>query len=181
MSRAAAEFQPLQIAVLTVSDRRTLAEDSAGQALSDALTAAGHQLAERLISPDNRYQLRALISRWIASDEVQVVLVNGGTGFGPGNQVPEAVRVLFDREIDGFGELFRQLSYQEIGGSALQSRALAGLANGTLICCLPGSPGACMTGWDAIIRDQLDARQRPCNMVPHLKKLNGEGACPSRC
>ena len=180
MAKCVAPFRPLDVAVLTVSDSRSREEDSSGDYLAAALQAAGHRLAERALLPNDRYALRALVSRWIAEPGVQVVLVNGGTGFGPGNEVPEAVRVLFDREIDGFGELFRQLSYQEIGGSALQSRALAGLANGTLICCLPGSPGACMTGWSGIIRDQLDARQRPCNMVPHLKQPAGEGACPSR-
>ncbi|WP_421217316.1 molybdenum cofactor biosynthesis protein B [Aeromonas enteropelogenes] len=162
------EFIPLQIAVLTVSNSRTAAEDSSGDYLVSALSEAGHQLADRALLADDLYQIRSRVSQWIADEGIQVVLVNGGTGFNDQNRVPEAVGVLFDRTVKGFGELFRQLSFAEIKGSAMQSRALAGLANRTLICCLPGSTGACRLGWEKLIRDQLDARTKPCNFVSHL-------------
>ncbi len=168
MASKSNEFIPLKIAVLTVSDSRTAAEDSSGDFLVSALTEAGHVLADRALCGDNLFRIRAQVSEWIAHDEVQVVLVNGGTGFNEQNRVPEAVGVLFERTVQGFGELFRQLSFAEIKGSAMQSRALAGLANRTLICCLPGSTGACQLGWEQLIRDQLDARTRPCNFVTHL-------------
>ncbi|MFM4704423.1 molybdenum cofactor biosynthesis protein B [Aeromonas bivalvium] len=161
-------FLPLNIAVLTVSDSRTAADDSSGDYLVDALTEAGHRLADRALLADNLFRIRAQVSQWIADEGVQVVLVNGGTGFNEQNRVPEAVGVLFERTVQGFGELFRQLSFAEIQGSAMQSRALAGLANKTLICCLPGSTGACRLGWEQLIRDQLDARTQPCNFVSHL-------------
>lgn len=161
-------FLPLNIAVLTVSDSRTAADDSSGDYLVGALTEAGHRLADRDLLADNLYQVRSRVSQWIADEGVQVVLINGGTGFNDQNRVPEAVGVLFDRTVKGFGELFRQLSFAEIKGSAMQSRALAGLANKTLICCLPGSTGACQLGWEQLIRDQLDARTKPCNFVSHL-------------
>ncbi|BEE18390.1 molybdenum cofactor biosynthesis protein B [Aeromonas enteropelogenes] len=162
------EFIPLKIAVLTVSNSRTAAEDSSGDYLVSALSEAGHQLADRALLADDLYQIRSRVSQWIADEGIQVVLVNGGTGFNDQNRVPEAVGVLFDRTVKGFGELFRQLSFAEIKGSAMQSRALAGLANRTLICCLPGSTGACRLGWEKLIRDQLDARTKPCNFVSHL-------------
>lgn len=162
------EFIPLKIAVLTVSDSRTSADDSAGDYLAAAITHSGHQLAGRALCADNLFRIRALVSAWIADSEVQVILINGGTGFNEQNWVPEAVGVLFERTVQGFGEQFRQLSFAEIKGSAMQSRALAGLANRTLICCLPGSPGACRLGWEQLIRDQLDARTNPCNFVSHL-------------
>ncbi|MDF2177397.1 molybdenum cofactor biosynthesis protein B [Aliiglaciecola sp. CAU 1673] len=168
---------PLNIAVLTVSDHRDQSNDSSGQYLADALAKAGHRLAVRSICTENLYQLRAQLSQWIADSNVQVVLVNGGTGFNPKNCVPEALCPLFDTEIEGFGELFRHLSYQEIGTSALQSRALAGLANQTLIFCIPGSTGACKTAWEGIIREQLDAAHGPCNFVPHISNQN---ACERR-
>ena len=161
-------FLPLNIAVLTVSDSRTAADDRSGDYLVDALTEAGHRLADRALLADNLFRIRAQVSQWIAEEGVQVVLVNGGTGFNEQNRVPEAVGVLFERTVQGFGELFRQLSFAEIKGSAMQSRALAGLANKTLICCLPGSTGACRLGWEQLIRDQLDARTQPCNFVSHL-------------
>ncbi|WP_323062610.1 molybdenum cofactor biosynthesis protein B [Aeromonas jandaei] len=161
-------FIPLKIAVLTVSDSRAAADDSSGDYLVSALTETGHQLADRALCPDNLFRIRAQVSDWIADEGVQVVLVNGGTGFNEQNRVPEAVGVLFERTVQGFGELFRQLSFAEIKGSAMQSRALAGLANRTLICCLPGSTGACQLGWEKLIRDQLDARTKPCNFVSHL-------------
>lgn len=169
MAKCVAPFRPLDVAVLTVSDSRSREEDSSGDYLAAALQAAGHRLAERALLSNDRYALRALVSRWIAEPGVQVVLVNGGTGFYEHNQTPEALGVLFDRQIEGFGELFRQLSFEELGSASLQSRALAGLANGTLIFCLPGSTGACQLGWERLIREQLDASTRPCNFVPHLR------------
>lgn len=165
------EFQALNIAVLTVSDTRTLADDASGQTLVERLTGAGHQLAERAIVADDIYQIRAILSRWIADPSVQIVLTTGGTGMTGRDSTPEAVRPLFDKEIDGFGELFRMLSWEEIGASTLQSRALGGLANATFIFCLPGSTGACRTGWDRILQAQLDARIRPCNLVELLPRL----------
>ncbi len=165
------EFQPLNIAVLTVSDTRTLADDASGQTLVERLTGAGHQLAERAIVPDDVYQIRAILSRWIADPAVQVVLATGGTGMTGRDNTPEAVRPLLDKHIEGFGELFRMLSWEEIGTSTLQSRALGGLANATFIFCLPGSTGACRTGWDRILQAQLDARSRPCNLVELLPRL----------
>lgn len=179
-------FVPLSIAVLTVSDTRTEANDTSGQYLVNALTGAGHRLAARQLVRDDIYALRAVVSAWIASAEVQVVLVTGGTGFSGRDSTPEALAVLFDKPVDGFGELFRQLSFAEIGSSTIQSRALAGLANGTVIFCLPGSTGACTTGWTRIIADQLDARHRPCNFVAQLKVVTTGNAmaevsaCPSR-
>lgn len=164
-------FQPLNIAVLTVSDTRALADDASGQTLVERLKGAGHRLAERAIVPDDVYQIRAILSRWIADSAVQVVLSTGGTGMTGRDSTPEAVRPLLDKEIDGFGELFRLLSWEEIGTSTLQSRALGGLANATFIFCLPGSTGACRTGWDRILQAQLDARTQPCNLVELLPRL----------
>ncbi|MBK8509343.1 MAG: molybdenum cofactor biosynthesis protein B [Candidatus Competibacteraceae bacterium] len=164
-------FLPLAIAVLTVSDTRTEADDSSGQTLVDRLTAAGHRLAARAIVPDDIYRIRAVVSAWIADPDVAVVLVTGGTGITGRDSTPEAVRPLLDKEIAGFGELFRLLSWEEIGASTLQSRALGGLANATFIFCLPGSTGACRTGWDRILQPQLDARTRPCNFVELLPRL----------
>ena len=168
---SATEFLPLTIAVLTVSDTRTEADDASGQTLVERLTATGHRLAEKAIVPDDVYQIRAILARWIADPAVQVVLTTGGTGMTGRDSTPEAVRPLLDKDIDGFGELFRVLSWEEIGTSTLQSRALAGLANATFIFCLPGSTGACRTGWDRILQAQLDARTRPCNLVELLPQL----------
>lgn len=168
MSHAALAFVPLKIAVLTVSDTRDQTNDTSGQYLVEALTAAGHQLADKAILKDDKYQLRALVSNWIASPEVQVVLITGGTGFTGRDTTPEAMAPLLDSTIDGFGELFRHLTYQELGTSTVQSRALGGLANRTAIFCLPGSTGACRTGWNGILLEQLDARHKPCNFVQHL-------------
>lgn len=165
------EFLPLAIAVLTVSDTRTEADDTSGRALVERLTAAGHRLASRAIAPDDIYRIRAVVSGWIADPAVSVVLVTGGTGMTGRDSTPEAVRPLLDKEITGFGELFRMLSWEEIGASTLQSRALGGLANATFIFCLPGSTGACRTGWDRILQAQLDARTRPCNLVELLPRL----------
>lgn len=175
--KADAAFVPLAIAVLTVSDTRTLETDTSGQLLVDRLSAAGHQLAQRVLLKDDLYRIRAQVASWIAEDTVQVVIITGGTGFTGRDSTPEAVNCLLDKQVDGFGELFRQISVADIGTSTIQSRALAGLANGTLVCCLPGSTNACRTAWDGILAEQLDARHRPCNFVPHLKAL---AACPSR-
>lgn len=166
---ATSTFQPLNIAILTVSDTRTLETDTSGQTLADALLAAGHRLHQRSLKTDDIYQIRAVVSAWIADPEVQVGLITGGTGFTARDNTPQAVGPLFERDVEGFGELFRQVSQREIGTSTIQSRALAGLSNGTLVCCLPGSPGACRTAWNEILLAQLDSRTRPCNFVPHLK------------
>lgn len=164
-------FQSLRIAVLTVSDTRTLATDTSGQTLIELLEADGHALVERAIVIDDIYQIRARLSQWIADPLVQVVILTGGTGFTARDNTPQAVAPLLDKQVEGFGELFRQVSLGEIGTAMMQSRALAGLANATLVCCLPGSPGACRTGWVHLLRPQLDSRTRPCNFVPHLKRL----------
>lgn len=173
MSTALAHFVPLSIAVLTVSDSRTLAEDSSGDYLCQALAEAGHRLHERALLPDDRYQLRALVSRWIADADCDGVLVTGGTGFTGRDSTPEAIEPLLDKLMPGFGELFRALSFHDIGTSSLQSRAFAGLANATFVFCLPGSTGACRTAWEKILRDQFDGRTRPCNLVglrPRLRE-----------
>lgn len=167
----------LSIAVLTVSDTRTQENDTSGATLAGRLQDAGHHLHEKCIVKDDIYQIRAVLSRWIADPAVNVVLVTGGTGFSGRDSTPEAVAPLFDKHIEGFGELFRQLSYEEIGTSTIQSRAFAGLANNTALFCLPGSTGACRTGWDRIISLQLDARNGPCNFVAHLLQKPG---CVSR-
>ena len=171
MSHAAKEFVPLHIAVLTVSDTRTLEQDSSGQLLVDRLSEAGHVLADRALIPDDIYRLRAEVSRWIADPQLQVVLVTGGTGFTDRDSTPEALLPLFDKQVEGFGELFRQISFTEIGTSTVQSRAMAGLANRTLVFCMPGSTNACRTAWDRILGEQLDARTRPCNFIPHVARV----------
>lgn len=158
----------LNICVLTLSDTRTLDTDTSGEYLATALQKDGHQLIERNIIPDDKYLLRAVVSKWIADQNIHVVLTTGGTGFTPRDTTPEALNPLFDKTIDGFGELFRQLSYDIIGTSTIQSRCIAGLANNTLIACLPGSTGACKDAWTGILQQQLDSRFKPCNFVPHL-------------
>ena len=168
------DFRPLAIAVLTVSDTRTEQDDTSGQVLVARLTEAGHRLAAKRIVPDDIYRIRAAVSDWIADEGVNVVITTGGTGVTGRDGTPEAVSVLFDKTLDGFGEVFRALSFEEIKTSTMQSRAIAGVANGTYIFCLPGSTGACRTGWDRLIRDQLDCRTRPCNLVelmPRLKEV----------
>ena len=170
MSKAiTGERQHLRIAVLTVSDSRTEETDSSGQFLVNSLAEDGHLLAEKKIVIDDVYLIRAQVSQWIADSSIQAILVTGGTGFTGRDSTPEAVSVLFDKTVDGFGELFRQLSYDEIGTSTIQSRAIAGLANDTVIFCMPGSTGACETAWGKIIREQLDSSYRPCNFVGVLK------------
>jgi len=159
----------LNVAVLTVSDTRTPDTDTSGAFLEEALLAAGHQIADRQIVVDDIYQLRAIVSRWIADPGVVVVLTTGGTGFSGRDSTPEALLPLFDKTIDGFGEVFRAISLSEIGSSTVQSRALAGMANGTVIFCMPGSTGACRTAWEGVLRDQLDSEHRPCNFVGVLR------------
>ncbi len=160
----------LKIAVLTVSDTRTLEDDTSGEFLVGALGEAGHQLAERHIEIDDMYRLRAVVSNWIASEEIEVILTTGGTGFTTRDSTPEALMPLFDVEITGFGELFRHLSFGDIGTSTVQSRAFAGMANNTVIFCMPGSTGACRMGWEGILRDQLDINHRPCNFAELIRK-----------
>ncbi len=165
------DFQALSIAVLTVSDTRNEVTDTSGKALIDGLTTAGHQLAARQILPDDKYRIRAQVATWIADDAIQVILITGGTGLTTRDITPEAVAPLFDKAIDGFGEVFRAVSLQEIGTSTIQSRAIGGISNATLIFCLPGSTGACRTAWDQILRFQLDIRNRPCNFVEIMPRL----------
>ncbi|WP_445426656.1 MULTISPECIES: molybdenum cofactor synthesis domain-containing protein [unclassified Alishewanella] len=162
-------FYPLKIAVLTVSDSRNSNNDSSGELLSQMLLSADHQLVDRALLPNNKYQLRAKLSQWIASDNIQVVLINGGTGFQHTNCTVTALTPLLDTEVPGFGELFRQLSFNELGSAALQSGALAGLANGTLIFAMPGSGGACRLAMQQLILPQLDSKTGPCNFVAHVK------------
>ena len=159
----------LKVAVLTVSDTRTQETDTSGAFLEEALREAGHEIADRQILIDDVYQLRAIVSQWIADPEVEVILTTGGTGFSGRDSTPEALAPLFDKTIDGFGEVFRSLSHTEIGSSTVQSRALAGLANGTVIFCMPGSTGACRTAWEGVLRDQLDSEHKPCNFVGVLR------------
>ncbi|PKH58214.1 molybdenum cofactor biosynthesis protein B [Shewanella sp. Choline-02u-19] len=165
------QFLPLNIAVLTLSDSRNIDNDTSGQFLESALLEAGHNLVERQIIKDDKYQIRAVVSQWIASDNVQVIITTGGTGFTERDNTPDAVKPLFDRDIEGFGELFRHITYTELGTSTVQSRALGGIANKTVIFCLPGSTGACKTGWNKVLKEQLDATHRPCNFVMHVKKI----------
>ncbi|HET8711542.1 MAG TPA: molybdenum cofactor biosynthesis protein B [Spongiibacteraceae bacterium] len=169
MSKAADIAHALNITILTVSDTRTEQNDTSGDYLVAAAQAAGHRVIAKQIVIDDIYRIRAVLSQWIADPEIHAVIVTGGTGFSGRDSTPEAVSVLFDKSIDGFGELFRALSYEEIGTSTIQSRALAGLANNTVIFCLPGSTSACRTGWEKIIRSQLDSTYRPCNFVGVLQ------------
>lgn len=164
-----AVFVPLNIAVLTVSDTRTVESDTSGALLADRLVQVGHRLIARVLLKDDVYKIRAQVATWIADEQVQVVLITGGTGFSGRDSTPEAVECLLERRVDGFGELFSALSILDVGASAVQSRALAGLSNHTLVCCLPGSTGACRTAWEGILAEQLDARYRPCNFVKHLR------------
>jgi molybdenum cofactor biosynthesis protein B len=165
------EFIPLRIAILTVSDSRTEETDTSGALLRDRLTDAGHTLADKRIEPDDIYRIRAAVSAWIADPQVQVIITTGGTGVTGRDGTPEAITPLFDKIIDGFGEMFRSISWNDIGTSTLQSRCIAGVANGTYIFCLPGSKGACATGWDDLIEKQLDYRTRPCNLAELMPRL----------
>ena len=164
-------FVPLSICVLTVSDTRTGDTDKSGRLLADRLVAAGHTLHEKRIVPDDIYRIRAVVSGWIANPKVNAVVSTGGTGVTGRDGTPEALTPLLDKTIDGFGEVFRAISYEEIRTSTIQSRALAGVANATYIFCLPGSSGACRTAWDKLIVDQLDYRTRPCNLVELMPRL----------
>ena len=158
----------LNIAILTVSDTRNMATDKSGAYLIDALNQAGHALKERAIVIDDIYQIRAKTSEWIADSAIQAIIISGGTGFFGRDSTPEAMKPLFDKVMEGFGELFRQVSYDEIGSSTIQSRAVGGLANNTVIFCLPGSTAACTTAWTKIIKEQLDSNCKPCNFVKLL-------------
>jgi molybdenum cofactor biosynthesis protein B len=165
------EFIPVSIAVLTVSDSRTEADDTSGKLLVDRLTEVGHRLFEKTIVPDDIFRIRAVVSGWIADPDVQAVITTGGTGVTGFDGTPEAIEVLLEKQLDGFGEIFRTVSFAEIGTSTLQSRALGGVANGTYLFCLPGSSGACVTAWDKILAAQLDYRTRPCNFVEMMPRL----------
>ena len=165
------EFIPLNIAVLTLSDTRTEAEDKSGKLLVARLEAAGHRLAEKAICPDDIYPMRAVISRWIADPDVHAILTTGGTGVTGRDVTPEAFKEVMEKEIEGFGELFRMLSYQKVGTSTMQSRAIGGVADGTYLFALPGSPSACKDGWEDILKFQLDSRHRPCNLVELMPRL----------
>ena len=162
------EFRSLNIAVLTISDSRTIQTDTSGTYLVERLQEAGHTLYQRELVKDDVYLMRAMVSAWIADKEVEIILTTGGTGFTGRDSTPEALTPLFDKIIDGFGELFRQLSYDDIGTSTVQSRCIAGLSNRTAIFCLPGSTGACKLGWEQILAPQLDSRTGPCNFVQHV-------------
>jgi molybdenum cofactor biosynthesis protein B len=164
-------FVPLNIAVLTISDSRDEANDKSGALLVSLLSEGGHQAVQKAIVPDDKYRIREVISRWIVDESISVVLTTGGTGVTGRDGTPEAVTPLLDKVIDGFGETFRNLSYQSIGTSTLQSRAVAGVANGTYIFCLPGSSGACKDAWTMLISSQLDYRTRPCNLVELMPRL----------
>jgi len=166
-----ATFIPLRIAVITISDSRTADNDSSGDYLVKALQDDGHRLALRRIVRDDRYVLRAEVSALIADPEVDVVLTTGSTGLTGRDVAPEALEPLFDKAIDGFGELFRAASLKDIGAATIQSRAFAGVANGTILFCMPGSPGACRTAWEEIIQAQLDARTRPCNLATLMPRF----------
>ena len=161
----------LNCAVLTISDSRTLENDTSGDYLAEALQADGHRLADRALVADDVYQIRALVSKWIADDDIAVIISSGGTGFTGRDSTPEALLPLFDKTIDGFGELFRQISFGEIGSSTIQSRCVGGLANATLIFALPGSTNAVRTGWTQILASQLDIENRPCNFVELIPRL----------
>jgi len=169
-----AKFIPLRVAVVTISDSRTPENDTSGDYLADSLTAEGHLLAHREIVKDDKYVLRAAFSALIADEEVDVIVSTGSTGLTGRDIAPESLEPLFDKSIDGFGELFRAASLPDIGAATIQSRAFAGLANATVIFCMPGSPGACRTAWEEVIRAQLDARTRPCNLanlMPRFKEF----------
>ena len=165
------ELVPLHVAILTVSDSRTEADDTSGALLVERVEQTGHRLHDRAIVKDDVYAIRSVVSAWIADPSCEVVVCTGGTGITGRDGTPEAVAVLLDKEIEGFGEIFRSISYAEIGTSSLQSRCLAGVANGTYVFCLPGSTNACATAWDKLIGLQLDYRTRPCNLAELMPRL----------
>lgn len=164
-------FVPVNIAILTVSDTRSMADDKSGQTLVDRITAAGHKLADRRIVKDERAAIEAQLRAWIADRNIDVVIATGGTGLTGRDVTPEAFHAVYEKEIEGFGEMFRWLSHPKIGTSTMQSRATGGVAGGTYLFALPGSPGACRDGWDEILKYQLDARWRPCNLVELMPRL----------
>lgn len=164
-------FTALNIAVLTVSDTRNETTDTSGAILVERITGAGHFLADKQIVPDNIYQIRAIVSQWIINKKIDVIISTGGTGVTGRDGTPEAITPLLDKILDGFGETFRWLSFADIQTSTIQSRAIAGVANGTYLFCLPGSGSACRTAWDSIIHAQLDSRTRPCNLVQLMPRL----------
>lgn len=168
---AEAQPRPVRIAIMTVSDTRTLDDDSSGAALVKMVTEDGHQVVERIIVPDDIYRIRFEVSRWIIDEQVEAVITTGGTGLTGRDGTPEAVLPLFDRTIEGFGELFRQLSYETVGTSTIASRAVGGVANGTFIFSLPGSTGACKDAWKGVLRHQLDINHKPCNLVELMPRL----------
>lgn len=168
---AQTDFRPLTLCVLTVSDTRTADNDSSGDYLAAALTEAGHHLHERHVVKDDKYRIRALVANWIADERVHGVLITGGTGFTGRDTTPEAVEPLLDKIMPGFGETFRAVSFAEIGTATMQSRAFAGLANNSFVFCLPGSTSACRTAWEQLIRAQLDARTKPCNLAGLMPRL----------
>ncbi len=165
------DFIPVSIAVLTISDSRTEDNDKSGGLLVGRVEKSGHRIADKKIVPDDIHQVRAQVCQWIVDSEIQVILTTGGTGVTGRDGTPEAIRPLLDKEISGFGEMFRVLSYEKIGTSTLQSRAFAGVANATYIFCLPGSASACADAWDMLIEFQLDYRSRPCNLVELMPRL----------
>lgn len=167
-------FIKLNISVITVSDSRTEENDTSGDFLMNSIKESGHNECSKIIVIDNVYKIREVASRWIADDKTQVIIITGGTGFTERDSTPEAIIPLFDKTINGFGELFRQVSFNTIGTSTIQSRAVAGLANDTLIFCIPGSTNACRQAWEEIIKTQLDSRHKPCNFAMRLKKANNE-------
>lgn len=165
------EFIPIGVAILTVSDTRTEQNDKSGQILTARVKEAGHILRDKKIVPDDVYKIRATVSSWCIDDNIQAIITTGGTGITGRDGTPEAVAILLDKEIGGFGETFRMISYEQIGTSTIQSRAIAGVINGKFIFCLPGSTNACITAWDKIINPQLDYRTRPCNLVELMPRL----------
>ncbi|ALU44918.1 molybdenum cofactor biosynthesis protein B [Pseudoalteromonas rubra] len=169
-TQTTAQLTSLNIAILTVSDTRDESTDRSGNFLKEQVIEEGHNVVEKVILPDDKYAIRAQVAHWIAQDKVESVLITGGTGFASRDVTPEAVTPLFDKEIVGFGEVFRHISYLEIGNSTIQSRALAGVSNNTVIFCMPGSTGACKTAWSKIIKDQLDSRHKPCNYASLIKR-----------
>ena len=165
------QFIPVNVALLTISDTRTFDNDTSGKVLRERVEAENHKIVAQTIVRDDKYDIRSILSQWIADLHIQAIITTGGTGLTGRDGTPEAVKILFDKDIEGFGELFRQLSYDVIRTSTVQSRAIAGVANGTFIFCLPGSSGACVPGWDEILKDQLDARHKPCNFVDLMPRL----------
>lgn len=165
------DFQPLNIAVLTVSDTRNETNDKSGATLVESIFNAGHHVAEKNIVPDDIYQIRAVVSQWIVNSNIDAIITTGGTGVTGRDGTPEAIEPLLDKVLEGFGETFRAVSFADIKTSTIQSRAVAGVANGTYIFCLPGSANACQTAWDSIIQAQLDSRTRPCNLVQLMPRL----------